>query len=160
MSSTALAATDAEVYECYPDLQFRLWCRRHQLFSKNSNSGRTAALASRLRVVSGLARRIGVSGSNQIQRLDEADAAILALSVAAARQQGATFIFENACEGSFMVALDKPEAQRFQRCYAFDAKPAQMSRANGASVLLELEGAKSNKIELRGGVRRLKVAMD
>ena len=156
----ALADTDAEVYECYPDLQFKLWCRRHQLFSKSSTSGRTAALASRLRVISGLARRIGVSGSSQIQRLDEADAAILALSAAAARQRGATFIFENACEGRFMVALDKPEAQRFQRCYASDTTPAQMGRANGASILLELEAAESKTIELRGGVRQLKVAMD
>jgi hypothetical protein len=154
----ALAGTDAEVYECYPDLQFRLWYRRHQLFSKKSTSGRTAALASRLGVVSGLARRIGVSGSNQIQRLDEADAAILALSVAAARQQGATFIFENACEGSFMVALDEPEAQRFPT--ASDTKPAQMGGANGASVPLKPEGAKSNTIEPPGRVRQLRVAMD
>ena len=154
----ALAATEAEVYECYPDLQFKLWCRRHQLFSKNSTSGRTAALASRLRVVSGLARRIGVSGSSQIQRLDEADAAILALTAAAARQRGATFIFESSCEGRFMVALDKPEAQRFQRCYASDTTSPN-GRANGASVLLELEAAES-KNELRGGVRQLRIAMD
>jgi len=114
----ALEAVGANVYECYPDLQFRLWCRRHRIFSKQK--GRTAALASRIRVLSALARRLDVSGSRQVQRLDEADAAILALSIIAARQYGAIFILENPYEGRFMVALDEPEAQRFQQlnaCY-------------------------------------------
>jgi hypothetical protein len=104
----ALEAIGAEVYECYPDLQFRLWCRGYRLFSKNK--GKSAALASRIRVLSALARRLGVGGHRQIQRLDEADAAILALSIIAARQFGATFIFENSFEGRFMVALDQAEA--------------------------------------------------
>jgi hypothetical protein len=108
----ALEAIGAEVYESYPDLQFRLWCRRHRIFSKKK--GRTAALASRIRVLSALARRLGVSGSRQVERLDEADAAILSLSIVAARQYGTLFILENPCEGRFMVALDEPEARRFQ----------------------------------------------
>jgi hypothetical protein len=110
----ALQTICAETYECYPDLQFRLWCGRQQLFSKNSSSGRKAALASRIRVLSALARKLGVSGTNQIQRMDEADAAILAMSVAAARCYGATLILANAWEGSFMVALDEPEAEHLQ----------------------------------------------
>jgi hypothetical protein len=109
----ALEAIGAEVYEGYPDLQFRLWRRRHRLFSKQK--GRTSALASRIRVLSALARRLDVSGSRQVQRLDEADAAILALSILAARQYGAIFILENPYEGRFMVALDEPEALRFQQ---------------------------------------------
>ena len=109
----ALEAIGAEVYESYPDLQFRLWCRRHRIFSKKK--GRTGALASRIRVLSALARRLDVSGSRQVQRLDEADAAILALSIIAARQYGAIFILENPYEGRFMVALDEPEALRFQQ---------------------------------------------
>ena len=109
----ALEAIGAEVYEGYPDLQFRLWHRRHRLFSKQK--GKTSALASRIRVLSALARRLDVSGSRQVQRLDEADAAILALSIIAARQYGAIFILENPYEGRFMVALDEPEALRFQQ---------------------------------------------
>jgi hypothetical protein len=111
----ALEAMAAEVYECYPDLQFRLWCRRQQLFPKNSASGRSAALASRIRVLSGLARQLDVSGFAQIQRMDEADAAILVLSTVAAQRNGATLIVGNAREGSFIVALDEVQAQHLQQ---------------------------------------------
>jgi Protein of unknown function (DUF429) len=110
----ALAEMAGNVYECYPDLQFRLWCRRQQLFSKNSPRGRTAALASRLGVLSALARNLGVGGSSRIRRIDEADAAILALSTVAAQRYGATLIVQNAGEGTFMVALDEPEAKHLQ----------------------------------------------
>ena len=72
-------------------------------------------------MLSALARRLGVSGFRQIRRLDEADAAILALSVIAARKHGETLIFENSREGRFMVALDEPEAQRLEEGYAYDA---------------------------------------
>jgi hypothetical protein len=125
----ALETIGAEVYECYPDLQFKLWCRRHRLFSKTK--GRRAALASRIRVLSSLARKVGVGGLGQVQRLDEADAAILALSIIAAGRYGASFIFENSHEGGFMVALDQPQALLFQRHYPFDAAP--ISAAGGSS---------------------------
>jgi hypothetical protein len=114
----ALESIGADAYECYPDLQFRLWCRHHQLISKKQ--GRTAALASRMHVLSAVARKLGfgVSGLRKIRRLDEADAAILALSISAARQYGMIVILENPREGRFMAALDKPEALRFQKRYA------------------------------------------
>lgn len=126
----ALEAIGAEVYECYPDLQFRLWCRGHRLFSKKK--GRRPALASRFRVLSALARRLGVSCPRQIQRLDEADAAILALSMIAAQEYGASFIFENSFEGRFIVALDQPEALRFRQRDASDTAPAHFLGMNGA----------------------------
>ncbi|MBV8357168.1 MAG: hypothetical protein JO189_04420 [Deltaproteobacteria bacterium] len=109
----ALQAIGAEAYEGYPDLQFRLWRRHHQLLSKQKE--RTSALASRIRILSALARRLDISGSGQVQRLDEADAAILVLSIIAARQYGAIFILESPYEGRFMVALDEQEAQRFHQ---------------------------------------------
>jgi Protein of unknown function (DUF429) len=112
----ALEAIGAEVYEGYPDLQFRLWRRRHRLFSKQKE--RASALASRIRVLSALARRLDVSGSRQVQRLDEADAAILALSIIAARQYGSIFVLENPYEGRFMIALDEPDAQHFRQLNA------------------------------------------
>lgn len=108
----ALEMIGAEVYECYPDLQFKLWCRRHRLFSKTK--GKMAALASRIRVLSSLARKVGVGGLGQVQRLDEADAAILPLSIIAAGRYGAIFIFENSREGGFMVALDESQALDYQ----------------------------------------------
>jgi hypothetical protein len=103
----ALESLGAEVYESYPDLQFRLWCGGDRLISKKKGPG--AALASRVRVLNRLARRLGVS-SGPIRRLDEADAAILALSLAAARRYGAALILENSYEGRFVVAMDQPEA--------------------------------------------------
>jgi hypothetical protein len=114
----ALESIGADAYESYPDLQFRLWCRDHQLISKKQ--GRTAALASRMRVLLTVARRLGfdVRGLRTIRRLDEADAAILALSISAARQYGMNVILENPREGRFMAALDKPEALRLQQRYA------------------------------------------
>jgi hypothetical protein len=109
----ALEAIGAKAYECYPDFQFRLWRRKRQLFPKKS--GRVAALRSRVGVLSALARRLGVVGSRQVQRLDEADAAILAMSVIAAGQYGVIFVLRNSHEGRFMVALDEPEALSFNR---------------------------------------------
>jgi hypothetical protein len=112
----ALKRTCAEVYECYPDLQFRLWCRGQQLFSKNAST-RSVALASRIRILSALACELEVSGFHNIRRMDEADAAILALSTFAARRRGATLIFENNQEGSFLVAMDEPDANYLHLSY-------------------------------------------
>jgi len=109
----ALEAIGGEPYECYPDLQFRLWCRGLQLASKKKAG--SAAFASRLRVLSVLAQSLGVSGFEQLQRLDEADAAILALSVIGGNRRGAIFILENRHEGRFMVALDEPDALHLQQ---------------------------------------------
>jgi hypothetical protein len=103
----ALESLGAEVYESYPDLQFRLWSGRDILTSKKK--GPAAALDSRVRVLTGLTRRLGVN-SQPIRRLDEADAAILALSVVAARRYGGVFILDNSYEGRFAVALDHREA--------------------------------------------------
>jgi hypothetical protein len=115
----ALEAIGADIYECYPDLQFKLWCGQHRLSSKNSTGrgGRAAALTTRVSVLRSLARTLGVGGCGLIRRLDEADGAILALSVTAARRRGATIIFEKASEGRFMVALNPADAQRFRAGY-------------------------------------------
>jgi len=109
----ALEAIGAEVYESYPDLIFRLWCRSQALCSKKNS--RSAALASRISVLASLARRIRVSGVRQIRRLDEADAAVLALTTIAARESGMTLVFEHPGEGRFMVPLDEAEASIFSR---------------------------------------------
>ncbi len=107
----ALQPIASAVYEGYPDLQFKLWSRGQQLFSKSSKYGRRAALASRTSVLSELAHRLGVDRLTPIPRMDAADAAILALSNAAAQKRGARLIIENPGEGSFLVALDQPEAR-------------------------------------------------
>ncbi|MBV8770886.1 MAG: DUF429 domain-containing protein [Deltaproteobacteria bacterium] len=107
----ALAPIAARVYECYPDLEFKLWRRGLQLFSKNSTMSRTAVLASRIRVLSALARELRISELPLIKRMDEADAAILAVSTAAAHHQRGVLTLENPDEGGFLLALKGTEAQ-------------------------------------------------
>src|SRR5207244_11604382 len=79
----ALEVIGADSYECYPDLQFRLWCGQHRLAPKNSTGqgGKAAALRTRVNVLRSLAGELGIGGCGLIRRLDEADAAILLLSV-------------------------------------------------------------------------------
>jgi hypothetical protein len=110
----ALAAIGADTYECYPDLQFRLWCGRRRLPAKNGagRNARALAMAARLRVVRALARDLGVAGVRCLGRLDEADAAILALSTAVAIGHGAIMVFNQPGEGRFLVAIDRPDAER------------------------------------------------
>jgi hypothetical protein len=111
----ALQAIGAAPYECYPDLQFRLWRGGRPLVAKNSDRGKDAALKSRTRIVSALARELDVLGTREIQTIDEADAAVLALSVVAARERGAILVLHNAAEGSFMVALDELYAKHIKQ---------------------------------------------
>jgi Protein of unknown function (DUF429) len=115
----ALVAIGAETYECYPDLQFRLWCGRRRLPAKNAAgpSARAIALAARVRIVRRLACELGVTGSSSIERLDQADAAILSVSTAAARSQGAIVVFDKPGEGGFLVALKDADARRFDTFY-------------------------------------------
>jgi Protein of unknown function (DUF429) len=110
----ALQPITSRVYECYPDLQFKLWSRGQQCLSKNSSIGRTAALASRIDILMAVAAAMGISDLPAIQRMDEADAAILALSAAAARQQRTSLIVESPEEGRFLVALTESDAQRLR----------------------------------------------
>jgi hypothetical protein len=110
----ALDGVAYKLYEGYPDLQFRLWSDGQVLCSKNSTTGRRAALESRVSILSTLVSRLGIRRFPQIQRIDEADAAILALSIPAAQSYGALLSVHNTCEGEFMVALNGAHAKRFQ----------------------------------------------
>jgi len=123
----ALDTIAGELYECYPDLQFRLWRGGRVLSSKNSSEGRKAALESRVRVLTTLAGRLDIHRFPQIHRIDEADAAILTLSTAAAQRYGAVLAVQNACEGKFMVALDGPESQRLRSSFL-------EARSNAATI--------------------------
>jgi Protein of unknown function (DUF429) len=114
----ALAPFAGQVYESYPDLQFKLWRRDFQIISKNSAEGRTAALASRIRVLSALARELGMSGLPHIPLMDEADAAILALSTLAAYQQGAVLMLASPDEGSFLLGLNERQARHLKQLWS------------------------------------------
>ncbi|MGH7916582.1 MAG: hypothetical protein ACREQE_03865 [Candidatus Binataceae bacterium] len=101
----ALELCRIEAFEAYPDLQFRL--RSPALVSKK----RTAdALASRQALIARLAAAHGIEGAGTIRTLDQADAAILALSALAARRSGAFLSLEDPGEGRFGLALDDEAA--------------------------------------------------
>jgi hypothetical protein len=98
-----------ESYEAYPDLAFRLWARSAEIPPKSA--GRSA-LDARVRINRRLAEEVGCGGAARIATLDEADAAVLALSAVKARRGGAIVLIEEAGEGRFAVALDCDQAER------------------------------------------------
>jgi predicted nuclease with RNAse H fold len=107
----ALEMIGVESYEAYPDLQFRLWSREPILLPKKAGK---KAREGRYRVVAALAERIGIAGCERLHRLDELDAAVLALSAAAAGSCGGIVaVLEHSAEGRFMVALDAPPPDGF-----------------------------------------------
>jgi len=116
----ALDALGAAVYEGYPDLQFRLWCAAPDLPPKRgrrATSGRPRVTAPqaferRLRVLEQLARETAIEGCDRVKTLDAADAAVLALSAAAARRRGSIRAIEVPAEGRFLVAMPAAETDR------------------------------------------------
>jgi hypothetical protein len=105
----ALGALGVESYESYPDLQFRLWSAETELPSKAS---KPSALRARQRVLAQLMARLELDGASGFPTLDAADAAILALSVAAAAREGAIVALDASAEGRFIVALGAADAKR------------------------------------------------
>jgi predicted nuclease with RNAse H fold len=100
----ALEMLGVESYEGYPDLQFRLWAHDAELPPKKAGK---RAREKRRRIVAALSDRTGIAGCERLHRLDELDAAVLALSAAAAgRSGGIVAVLEHSAEGRFMVALD------------------------------------------------------
>jgi len=99
----AMEVLKADAYESYPDLLFRLADRDSPLAPKRN---RRAALATRRRIVARMAARTGITAAASPATLDEADAAILALSVASAIDDGALIAIDNPAEGRFILPLD------------------------------------------------------
>lgn len=109
----ALEALGAKPFEAYPDLAFRLWAEGIRLAPK---SQKAQALAARRRINAHLARRLGLEPVTPAATLDQADAAVLALSAAIAAREGALAIIEAPEEGRFMVALDTEKARLLESC--------------------------------------------
>ncbi len=105
----ALERIGAAAYECYPDLQFRLWAHGTELPPKGDHRN---ALTVRTRINARIARNLGLRGAEQIATMDQADAAILALSTAAALRFGMVAVIEEPAEGHFAVALGASHARR------------------------------------------------
>ena len=95
-------------FEAYPDLAFRLWARGVQIPPKRA--GRLA-LDARKRIIRRLADEFGCTGAYSISTLDQADAAVLALSAGLAVRAGVFAIIERPGEGRFALALDREQAR-------------------------------------------------
>jgi hypothetical protein len=107
----ALARLGVDAYEGYPYLGFRLWMTRDdELPAKKKTSNAFAdALNARRKILD----RIKLPGKFKMappSTYDEADAAILASTVATASGDGAIFQIRDRAEGRFIVALDRVDA--------------------------------------------------
>jgi hypothetical protein len=100
----ALERLGVECFESYPDLQFRLWNGGAGLPSKIKGA-RSAALGARQEWVTRIAQRLGIE-TGEVATLDEADAAILGLSVAAqGAGLGERVIIAHRAEGQFLIIV-------------------------------------------------------
>lgn len=102
----ALETLRIEAFEAYPDLQFRLWRNDHLLASKSA--GRIA-LANRSEILAALAAECKVAVAH-LTTMDQADAAILAMSARSAWGRGAIALIEDPEEGCFAIPLQSRQA--------------------------------------------------
>ena len=107
----ALAKIGVEAYEGYPYLGFRLWMAGDdELPAKKKTSNAYAiALEARRKIL----QRITLPAKFKMAppaTYDEADAAILATTVAAASRDSSLFQISDRAEGRFIVALDRTDA--------------------------------------------------
>jgi len=107
----ALARIGVDAYEGYPYLGFRLWMSRDDELpaKKKTSSAYFKALEARRKIL----QRIELSAKFKMAppaNYDQADAAILATTVAAASRGGSIFQIRDRAEGSFIAALDRIDA--------------------------------------------------
>ena len=105
----ALEQLGIRAFESYPDLQMRLWSDGIHLPSKKF---RGEALRVRRNICAQLAAIINVSNFDLPETLDEADAAILALSAAASASTKSLVELHCAAEGRFAVAFKADASSR------------------------------------------------
>ncbi len=98
----ALERVGVRVFEAYPDLQMRLWCDGAFLPPKRM---RNDALVARRNICERLAALVKVTNFATPRTLDEADAAVLALSAAASASAGALIELHCPPEGRFAIAF-------------------------------------------------------
>jgi hypothetical protein len=98
----ALEQLGIRAFEAFPDLQMRLWSDGAPLPPKRL---RNEALLARRKICARLAAIIGVRNFENPKTLDEADAAVLALSAAASASAKSLIELHCAQEGRFAVAF-------------------------------------------------------
>jgi hypothetical protein len=107
----ALATIGVHAYEGYPYLGFKLWMARDDELpvKKKTSNAYATALEARRRIL----HRITLPAKFKMAppaTYDQADAAILATTVAAASRDGSIFQIRDRAEGRFIVALDRTDA--------------------------------------------------
>jgi hypothetical protein len=108
----ALGALRVTCYEGYPDLQFRLWSDDFSIPSKmRSLRGKLEALGERCRIIERLAQRLRINGSERVRTIDQADAAVLVLSLAAEHSGDRGLVVEHPAEGRFRVTIPAASAE-------------------------------------------------
>ena len=100
---SALDQLGARAFEAYPELQMRLWSGGITLPPKRF---RGDALRARQNICARLAEIVGVTSYHPPTTLDEADAAVLALSAAASTASGSLIELHCPPEGRFAVAFE------------------------------------------------------
>jgi hypothetical protein len=111
----ALDAIGVTAFESYPDLQFRLWRDDYPLAPKSASR---LALANRSQILATLAAALQLATPDQIPEqiatqmvtMDQADAAILALSARVALNHGAIAQISDPEEGCFAIPLQSLQA--------------------------------------------------
>ena len=104
----ALEKLGVRAFEAYPDLQMRLWSAGVELPPKKF---RAEALRVRKDICGRLGKIIGVRSYQPPRTLDEADAAVLALSAAASAATGSLLELRCPAEGRFAVAFEAAPAR-------------------------------------------------
>ncbi len=105
----ALSRWPVNCFEGFPDLYFRLRANGREIRPKRA--GRRHALESRLPIVAAAMHQSNLRGAAPAT-LDQADAAILAASIGAARGSGAVLAIEAPSEGVFALPVELGEALR------------------------------------------------
>jgi len=99
-----LEVLGVRAFEAYPDLQMRLWSAGVRLPPRRL---RKEALRVRRKICTRLAKIVGVTSYQSSRTMDEADAAILALSAAASAATGSLLELYCPPEGRFAVGFDR-----------------------------------------------------
>ena len=106
----ALGKLGAETFEGYPYLAFKLWMKRGEPLSPKGK--KSEALADRKKIL----RRLATLASIEMPApgtLDQADASILAITLAASLRAGVVAQIVCPPEGRFIVALDENDGDYF-----------------------------------------------
>jgi hypothetical protein len=99
----ALERLGVRTFEAYPDLQMRLWSAGMALPPKKF---RAEAFRVRKEICARLGKIVGATSNQPPRTLDEADAAVLALSAAASAATGSLLELHCPAEGRFAVAFE------------------------------------------------------